>query len=216
VSSNLVSLSFHGVSRSAALVISYLIRKYDISPETALLRVKRIRPSVQPNEGFMSQLAMYHILLRLNQLDSIVTRSYFLSKTRTKISEGYTQDEIISAFSLKDPRAPALKCKKCRYTLAFHGDIINHKSGEDPDWREENWVTFALHDERYNYSCTKAFFVIPMNWMDLHGGLKGKLQCPKCDSKVGAFDWLQNVKCPCNASFLPSFYLIASKVDFVR
>jgi len=207
---------FHGVSRSAALIISYLIKKYNISAEIALVKVKQIRPSVQPNDGFMSQLRLYHILLRHNQLNSIITHSYFLSTVVTKIREGYLQDEITSSFTPVGERRIALKCKKCRYVLASYGDIINHKYGEDPNWKEGKWVTHALNEERCRNSCTKAFFVVPMNWMVLGGELKGKLQCPKCDSKVGAFDWVQNVKCPCNASFLPSFYLIASKVDFVK
>ena len=103
----------------------------------------------------------------------------------------------------------------CRLVLASHDDIISHKAGEDPCWREDNWVTFALGDESSD-SCTKAFFVIPKTWMLLDSELKGKLQCPKCQSKVGAFDWVQPVMCPCSASFRPSFYLIASKVDLIK
>lgn len=78
--------SYHGVSRSATLIISYLIRKYEITAENALFKMKKIRPAVQPNEGFMSQLRLYHILMRHNKLNSIVSRSYFLSTAAIKIS----------------------------------------------------------------------------------------------------------------------------------
>jgi len=82
---------YHGVSRSATLIISYLIRKYEITAENALFKMKKIRPAVQPNEGFMSQLRLYHILMRHNKLNSIVSRSYFLSTAAIKISEGCTK-----------------------------------------------------------------------------------------------------------------------------
>ena len=48
-----------GISRSATLIIAYLIRDHGFTPERALDLLKTIRPCVQPNEGFMRQLDDY-------------------------------------------------------------------------------------------------------------------------------------------------------------
>ena len=104
-----------------------------------------------------------------------------------------------------------------RFALANYGDVIDHRPGENPDWKNHSWVNFALTNQLQKGSCLMAFFVIPLPWMKLsHNNIQGKLQCPKCCSKIGACNWSLCCKCPCNASFSPSFYLIASKVDVVK
>lgn len=45
-----------GVSRSATIVIAYLIRKYKCSYEKAYKKVKDRRQIVKPNSGFVMQL----------------------------------------------------------------------------------------------------------------------------------------------------------------
>lgn len=102
--------SYHGVSRSAALVISYLIKKYQISTEESLarqvnlsklpiwifknhflylFRLQSARPSVLPNDGFMAQLRLYEILLELDpKMESVVAKWYRLQKS----IPGFTTD----------------------------------------------------------------------------------------------------------------------------
>jgi atypical dual specificity phosphatase len=48
-----------GVSRSAAIVIGYLMKNNSMNFETAYCHVKSKRPSVQPNSGFLKQLRNY-------------------------------------------------------------------------------------------------------------------------------------------------------------
>ena len=45
-----------GVSRSATIVIAYMMRKYQYSMDVAVDRVKKRRPYIDPNKGFMKQL----------------------------------------------------------------------------------------------------------------------------------------------------------------
>ncbi|XP_030375144.1 dual specificity protein phosphatase 19 [Scaptodrosophila lebanonensis] len=49
-----------GVSRSASVVIAYLIQRRDMSFEEAYNLVKSWRPCIQPNAGFMQQLKQYN------------------------------------------------------------------------------------------------------------------------------------------------------------
>ena len=103
-----------------------------------------------------------------------------------------------------------------RHVLAHNEDILYHKPGEDPDWKDLSWVRFALNwDDCRAETCRQAFFVIPPTWITANNAPQGKLNCPKCRSKIGAFSWNQSLKCPCAASFQPAFYFIPSRVDFI-
>jgi len=48
-----------GVSRSATLVIAYLMRKYKCGYEKAYNKVKDRRKIINPNAGFVMQLKQY-------------------------------------------------------------------------------------------------------------------------------------------------------------
>ncbi len=48
-----------GLSRSATIVAAYLMKKYKISAEEALERMRRKRDKINPNIGFMAQLCLY-------------------------------------------------------------------------------------------------------------------------------------------------------------
>lgn len=50
---------YFGVSRSASVVIAYIMKKYQIDYQEAFKRVKSKRSIVCPNRGFVSQLIMY-------------------------------------------------------------------------------------------------------------------------------------------------------------
>lgn len=53
-----------GKSRSATIVIAYLMWKYHISPVEALAQLNEGRPVCEPNPGFQEQLEVYHDMLR--------------------------------------------------------------------------------------------------------------------------------------------------------
>ena len=46
-----------GVSRSATIVVAYLMKKYGLSVADAVAECKRGRPCIKPNRGFMAALA---------------------------------------------------------------------------------------------------------------------------------------------------------------
>ncbi|KAJ8961229.1 hypothetical protein NQ318_008912 [Aromia moschata] len=50
---------YFGVSRSATIVIAYIMKKYQIPYQEAFERVKAKRSIVFPNQGFVSQLKLY-------------------------------------------------------------------------------------------------------------------------------------------------------------
>lgn len=48
-----------GVSRSASIVIAYLMRYKGISYEEARKLLEKARPQIRPNDGFVRQLKLY-------------------------------------------------------------------------------------------------------------------------------------------------------------
>ena len=58
-----------GASRSATIVIVYIMWKYKTSAEDAINYVLQKRTSVLPNSGFQKQLKIFEKLLKDNQYD---------------------------------------------------------------------------------------------------------------------------------------------------
>ncbi|KAG2179697.1 hypothetical protein INT44_006545, partial [Umbelopsis vinacea] len=51
-----------GVSRSATIVTAYLMRLNNMRYKEALAKLKRVRPFVTPNQGFIDQLRLYQTM----------------------------------------------------------------------------------------------------------------------------------------------------------
>ena len=61
------SLCALGMSRSATIVIAYLMKSRGMSLKDSLALVKSRRPIVRPNDKFMKQLREYEIWLQSQQ-----------------------------------------------------------------------------------------------------------------------------------------------------
>lgn len=57
---------FAGISRSATIVIAYLMHHFDWKLERAFSIVKALRKQVKPNEGFLRQLKEFESMQRLS------------------------------------------------------------------------------------------------------------------------------------------------------
>ena len=65
---NVLVHCFAGVSRSASVVIAYLMKYHKMEYNSALNYVKSKRPWVNPNYGFQGQLRRYNIFLKNQKL----------------------------------------------------------------------------------------------------------------------------------------------------
>lgn len=65
--------------------------------------------------------------------------------------------------------------------------------------------------------CKEIIFIEPLAWMlDITKQTQGKLNCPKCQSKLGNFTWINSCNCPCGKNIFPAFYLVPSKVELTH
>ncbi|KAM7350202.1 dual specificity protein phosphatase MPK-4 [Cochliomyia hominivorax] len=65
--------------------------------------------------------------------------------------------------------------------------------------------------------CQSILFVEPIAWMQhISNNTQGRLNCPKCEQKVGNYSWINGCQCPCGEEVSPAFYLIPSKVELSK
>uniref|UniRef100_A0A1A9WVL4 protein-tyrosine-phosphatase n=1 Tax=Glossina brevipalpis TaxID=37001 RepID=A0A1A9WVL4_9MUSC len=74
-----------------------------------------------------------------------------------------------------------------------------------------------IDDNKSIQCCQNILFVEPIAWMrHIATSTQGKLNCPKCEQKLGSFSWINGCQCPCGEEVSPAFYLIPSKVELSK
>ncbi|KAF9579834.1 dual specificity phosphatase 12 [Lunasporangiospora selenospora] len=119
---------------------------------------------------------------------------------------------------------PPLKCKKCRRALVSRDNVIEHMPGQGQnafEYRKRDAVLHISEAIQSNNTTVRhgasgagcqQYFVEPVEWIQGLQGLEGKIACPKCDSKLGAFNWSGD-QCSCGAWVTPAFMMHKGKVD---
>ncbi|KAG0324810.1 dual specificity phosphatase 12 [Dissophora globulifera] len=140
-----------------------------------------------------------------------------------------------SSSSIPSPAAttgrplPPLKCKKCRRALVSRESVVSHMPGEGQNAFQYRKRDGTLHisqaiqsdanaassgnivNTHSNNAC-QSYFVEPVEWIQGLHALEGKVSCPKCDSKLGTFNW-SGEQCSCGTWVTPAFMLHKGKVD---
>ena len=181
---------YHGKSRSAALVLAFLMAKYRLGVDEALALLKRKRSVVSPNPGFMAQLRLWEAMRCKLENDFLRYKMYKLHIVSEKIRKSkILSKEVANSVADLDPMssekllsrsaAVVYKCKQCRRVLATCDNLIPHQPGRSPYWHSLG----ARGAEGY---CTQTVSINPMSWMEesLRGNLSGKLACPHCRSVI--------------------------------
>lgn len=128
-----------GISRSATIIAAYLMYSLKLDPESAIDMIRTVRPIVEPNEGFMEQLKVFHRASYKFTPRDKATRMFYLERTMEDIMNG---DGTIpeNAMFAKHPRTPSdsvpntpmivssrrIRCKMCRQELATREHMLDH------------------------------------------------------------------------------------------
>ncbi|KAG0199027.1 dual specificity phosphatase 12 [Mortierella sp. GBA30] len=146
-----------------------------------------------------------------------------VATTVTSISSTMaTQTSSTPAGSLMMPQRP-LKCKKCRRALVARDSVITHIPGQGQssfEYRKRDAtlnVTEAIQSDiskiqPHATTVCQSYFIEPVEWIQELHGLEGKISCPKCDSKLGSFNWSGD-QCSCGTWVTPAFMMHKGKVD---
>ncbi|KAI0716371.1 hypothetical protein C8Q76DRAFT_647342 [Earliella scabrosa] len=123
-----------GMSRSVAIVAAYLMVTQALDPDGALEVIRKARPDVQPNEGFMRQLEIFHqASFKVSKRDK-ETRLFYLERVVNEVmnGEGDVETEMFAKFPYSPTDSPApqprrrIRCKMCRQELAAREHMLDH------------------------------------------------------------------------------------------
>ncbi|XP_046378224.2 uncharacterized protein LOC124150294 isoform X1 [Haliotis rufescens] len=102
-----------------------------------------------------------------------------------------------------------LRCRRCRYVLLVSDNIIN-THGQ------------PVKESSCSSSSTLSVWYISMENEELSWireainqalWIKGKLNCPKCNGRLGSFDFVNTTHCPCGEQTLPGVHILRDRVD---
>ncbi|PSN30522.1 hypothetical protein C0J52_24114 [Blattella germanica] len=115
---------YFGVSRSATIVIAYMMKKYELTYEEAFERVKSKRRFVGPNPGFISQLQLYEVMNWQVDKSNIQFRMYRLQIAADQVKKAKILPQSCMDVVKSDPSLITVKpdplvyrCRKCRQEM---------------------------------------------------------------------------------------------------
>ncbi|KAI0367683.1 hypothetical protein BV20DRAFT_1037581 [Pilatotrama ljubarskyi] len=123
-----------GMSRSVAIVAAFLMVSQGLDPEGALDVIRKVRPDVQPNEGFMRQLGIfYKASFKVSKRDK-ETRMFYLERVMHEVmnGDGEVETEMFAKFPYTPSDTPVptprrrIRCKMCRQELATREHMLDH------------------------------------------------------------------------------------------
>ncbi|KAI4466347.1 dual specificity protein phosphatase 12 family member [Holotrichia oblita] len=199
---------FCGISRSASVIIAYMMRKYSLSYDEALRTVKSKRGIVFPNYGFICQLKLYEEMGFRIDVKNIQYKLLRLSAAGDKIRQNKMLPidyfDVIKPDTGENPiqfESNVYKCRECKRILASETNLIPHQ------------------DQSTNQICNKTYSLEPLTWMNVRQSRQGKLNCPKCNCEIGLFCWVAEYlecQCLCGAQVAPAFLLLPSKIEITN
>ncbi|KAK9479912.1 protein-tyrosine phosphatase-like protein [Lipomyces japonicus] len=201
-----------GISRSATVVIAYVMWKHKVSFEDALATVKSGREIANPNDSFVEQLQIFQADgFQVDKTNPAYHR-WLLKKEAEQSSFSGVAPAPKSYSDVKPTQSSKseIRCKKCRCPLAQSSAIIVH----DPPGFQTNTKIGPGMKSVLSPSCMH-YFLDPVRWMqpELEQGLlEGKFECPKCKTKVGSYRW-QGMKCSCGEWVTPGITVQRGRVD---
>jgi len=192
-----------GVSRSATVVLAFLMQKEQIDHQTALQKLVLCRPSVHPNYGFRQQLDVwYHMNFSIEGF----TKAHRYYRLRLAADEfklnGSIPPNMKYATDPKDDKSSDVyACIQCLRRMFTEAEVLEHEKGGG----------FGLRCSLSEPVDCNAYFVLPISWMENINKSSGLISCPECHSIVGSFAW-QEIECSCLSRLYPFFRIEKDKV----
>ncbi|KAJ7976589.1 putative Dual specificity protein phosphatase [Quillaja saponaria] len=221
---------FAGVSRSAAIVIAYLMRTEHLPQEDALESLRKSCEFVCPNDGFLEQLQMFEEMgfkvdhnsslykrFRLKVLGETYNRGEKIDSSKYRADPGMPTEVFCEGEATPEVGkkcTPAYRCKKCRRVVALQEHVVDHIPGEGEtsfEWHKRGSGNPLNKSEEFDCS---SVFIEPLRWMTAveEGALEGKLSCAQCEARLGYFNW-SGIQCSCGSWITPAFQLHKNRVD---
>ncbi|CAH0747776.1 unnamed protein product [Diatraea saccharalis] len=130
---NILVHCYFGVSRSAAVVIAYMMEKHGMNYEDTLALVKQKRRFVCPNAGFVAQLKLFAQMGYKIDKDDPRYKQFRLKMAGQKLKQVKILPQSFSDLVKADPgvarerpEPSVYRCRRCRRVLATQHNLIPH------------------------------------------------------------------------------------------
>jgi len=168
-----------GVSRSATIVLSYLMQNYQMTFAEALRKLQKIRSVVNPNQGFRSQLRQfenmkYKLEQKNDQDQKLINNLMRHFMKSTNLDPNF--DFPLASYG----------CAGCKQKL-FEGNEL-------------------IHGLEFGKKKCNHVFLVSLSWIhpEQMSANEGGIHCPNCDHEIGSYSWSGN-RCSCGEWIVPSF-----------
>jgi dual specificity phosphatase 12 len=118
-----------GKSRSATVVIAYLMQEHNISPSEALSHVRQARSICEPNDGFMQQLELYGEMKTPENIEETPAYQRWVYHREIELSRSCGQAPEADKIRFEDEHVAdqnsgfELRCRKCRLVDPYPEDM---------------------------------------------------------------------------------------------
>jgi len=208
-----------GRSRSAAIIVAYLMQVEHKYFEDAIMTLTAINCNICPNMGFCDQLRLYEDMgCRINERHPGYRQFFAEQLAQMRVDDGYVEEASLADVDNtgSSETQTQIRCRKCRFVIGTEVNVLQHESGTG-----QTSFKFRKRDASSgeNVKCS-SLFIEPMKWM-LQSGVvdgyhvEGKLLCGQCEARLGAFNW-SGQQCSCGAWVTPSFQIHNGKVDVLK
>jgi dual specificity phosphatase 12 len=162
--------------------------------------IKGANKKARPNNAFVAQLKEYHQSLNKEPETKTETKEETQQVPKEEKEEipllvATPQETIIEEVPTATPTEPTVShnycCKVCRKLLFSTKDIVEHDKGEGQE--SFSWYKRSKNGEQ---DCTSYFIDETLTWMGDVSPPDGRLLCPKCSNRVGAWCW-NGAQCSC-------------------
>jgi dual specificity phosphatase 12 len=136
-----------------------------------------------------------------------------LNDTRQVVDSDPLSSSTKSADSapLPDPTQDRYACRTCRFVLFGDDDLQSpqHVPSKHHFSHKKQRGSMVQHHE-----CQSIFLQSGRPWMGTMSDVEGKLACPKCDAKVGSWNW-SGAQCSCGTWIVPAIQFPRSRIDVI-
>ncbi|KAI9136788.1 protein-tyrosine phosphatase-like protein, partial [Paraphysoderma sedebokerense] len=140
-----------GMSRSAGIVIAYLMKHLHLNVDAAFNMVSEKRPCIMPNRGFMLQLQWWGDMNFTIDSNHNQYKLFILKRAHKPMDFSRPNDlsDIVDAFKASLSGDTVLKCKACRKVILTHAELITH----EPEDQGQSSFPYSKRDDVQSSFC---------------------------------------------------------------
>ncbi|KAJ7393690.1 hypothetical protein OS493_003348 [Desmophyllum pertusum] len=111
------------------------------------------------------------------------------------------------------PEDSTFRCRKCRIHLFSVKQLASHKDQN----LKEGQIDLSSFDKCSSWFLRDYEDLLPWITESVEEAqwTEGKLYCPKCKSRIGAFDFIHGVQCNCGKFIIPAVWIQKCRVDHI-